>query len=650
MEKVVISSSKVLSVSNNFVTVLTKKTETEVELKHKYDLPIEEGDLLSVIAGRKKGSNKTYKMLCLPLVKIPLTSAKVFFEKYGNPNITKKDIGKVSRCYSLLQSKKANLGTVIMILKTIGKFTEVRAKTMLEKWDKKFDRRQLELFSVSRDEINGLEEHVLFTNKRAVINQIIKNPLVCPHISVETALEILDLYGRNYSKEQLRHAHLLREQVKKLQSRIICYNPETNVKLGAYCESNPAIVVNDNLYLLPVYNIERKIAQWLHNIATSPYTSPLNTPNFSRKLTQEQQIIINYILQKKAVIVSGEAGTGKTTILCELLYNLANVIVLAPTGAAANRLKSLVNNPELHQFIMTIDMFYVKEASFEVKHVIVDEASMLSYNLLEKLAETVPESASIVLCGDLNQLPPVAYGDGFDRVIRTRLFTVVPLKTNYRVAAGDPILINAQLLIRATDSVKFKESPNFTICAGNVQTVGLLYRKFKQNGYPIESITTICPFRKNGYIDSLNTLYWEVYGNSDISYCPGKRVVMTRNDYDANIMNGEEGVITSSTTDFVVAKFAGKDHEFYRNKSNKKLYVGDIKISFCRTVHTAQGSEYDHCVVYWPKSWNVQFLNRNMLYTAITRGRKSVWIIGDVETINKSAISRNSDKGGSLIL
>lgn len=259
-------------------------------------------------------------------------------------------------------------------------------------------------------------------------------------------------------------------------------------------------------------------------------------------------------------------------------------------------------------------------------------------------------------------------------------------------------LINANNLIEKTRSLskpyKFKEGPGFNLFDGNLSTLKAIIGTYKDiinnhaerdevdNRITLDDIMVICPY--NTHVDEINNIFAEIFHSDDKRsldhekkvWNEGGRVMMNNNNYDIKVMNGDEGIITNVDSEGVEVQFEDiievksikgkletiknpnihkffyipKDKSYQEEKEvkedipkeeafEKKLSTEDLNRSYCITVHKAQGSERDYVFVYIPSkidgSGRVQrFLNINLLYTALTRCRKEVYLIGDMATIN----------------
>jgi len=126
--------------------------------------------------------------------------------------------------------------------------------------------------------------------------------------------------------------------------------------------------------------------------------------------------------------------------------------------------------------------------------------------------------------------------------------------------------------------------------------------------------------------------------------------MMRVNNYKHDIMNGEEGIVQSVGRDSVVVSFVQNVCVFFKNRrGNDSLCVDDLTVSFCRSIHSAQGSEYPHCIGFFPPTMNYKFQNCKMMYTAITRAQRSFTLIGDLASVRNSCNYAPSEKGEGIV-
>jgi hypothetical protein len=400
-------------------------------------------------------------------------------------------------------------------------------------------------------------------------------------------------------------------------------------------------------------------------------------------------------LQHNISIITGGPGTGKSTICNEIVKNLVyrNIpyLIGSFTGKAVSRLNQcLVNN-----VATTLDSMIFKLDRKEYYHLIVDEASMVTTELFYRLDKALEFGYKITIIGDIDQLQPISWGSFMSQLMSCSSIPVYRLMYNFRIngpitegetkkeSNSNMALINANRLIKKdrplSKPYKFKEGPGFTKVDGNLTVLKLYIQAHKdiiddhkdkeekgiyvKNKITLDDIMVICPF--NIHCEEINNMFAEVFHSNDKRcidhkrqvWNEGFRVMMNNNKSDIRVMNGDEGIVEKVESDGITVNFFNVSHKFfYKNREftySQEAEVGkeskeednfsnlsteDLTRSYCITVHKAQGSERGYVFVYIPKkiddSGRVQrFLNINILYTAITRCKKEVYLVGDSETI-----------------
>lgn len=316
-------------------------------------------------------------------------------------------------------------------------------------------------------------------------------------------------------------------------------------------------------------------------------------------------------------IITGGAGTGKTTVINQILYNFnrtyrgtKNAFVLAPTGKAARRAKETITEPcnisTTHYYVGWGHPLnrrdYQRIASADL--IVVDESSMLSAEMFCLLIQVT--AAPIILIGDINQLPAVEAGNILKDLIALGVPTYY-LTKNYR--SNDQILSNANAFINGErfSGITVSDKFNVVVINGNDIT-GTLAK--------VESDIILTPFRKEDFDGSciaINKFIHRQKGYRDNLYHVGEPVILLKNNTKIGYANGETGHVTAVTAD-----------EIYVDLGDRVVAIRDeneIDLNYACTIHKAQGSEYNDVAIFCPES---TLMTRNTLYTAITRAKERV--------------------------
>ena len=382
------------------------------------------------------------------------------------------------------------------------------------------------------------------------------------------------------------------------------------------------------------------------------------------RLSPEQQDAVRLAAANKILVITGGPGTGKTTVIKSLVSifdaKRLRVCLAAPTGRAAKRMEEATGQPA--QTIHRLLEFSPKEGAFTRDEnnpltddvVIVDECSMVDVQLMHSLLRAVPLKARLFLVGDVDQLPSVGPGSVLMDIIQSNAVPVVWLKTIFRQAAESGIITNAHRINRgdypqfnAADFffVERKEPPKALETIVELVT-DRIPQKFGLD--PKRDIQVISPMhRGEAGVAQINESLQEALNPTGTpvprrTLRVGDKVLQTRNNYELDVYNGDVGVLT-------VLDEANKEVQVnYDDRAVLHPFddLDDLTLAYAVTVHKAQGSEYP-CVVLALLNQHYMLLQRNMLYTAITRGKQLVIVVGHPAAVstairNTSTSRRNT--------
>lgn len=445
-------------------------------------------------------------------------------------------------------------------------------------------------------------------------------------------------------------------------------------------------LVRDNLantqiiYLPELYLAESYCTQRLLSFAKNPRKAPHNTNTLVKQASAEsglqysaqQEDAIRQAASSGLLLITGGPGTGKTTILNGILSMYAKMglscLLAAPTGRAAKRLSEVTGEDAstIHRLLgagidpHTGDLVFTKdeENPLRADAVIVDEMSMVDIQLLYSLLQAIPDRARLILVGDPDQLPPVGPGFPFSDMLRSGQLPAVRLTEIFRQAQQSLIVMNAHR-VNAGQMPQLRDVKNdfFFLPSRSEEAVGqtivgLCATRLPNNmGIQPDQIQVLTPTKK-GYAGTVNLnklLQASLNPPSplkkerqfgDFTFREGDRVMQIRNNYDimwtksdgsavgTGIFNGDVGIIKSIDPNMeqlhVVFDDREADYDFTQ--------LNELEPAYAMTVHKSQGSEYRAVVM---AAWNGSqyLLNRSVLYTAITRARDLLIIVGREETV-----------------
>ncbi len=481
------------------------------------------------------------------------------------------------------------------------------------------------------------------------------------------------------------HSFLPWEKLSAATSQLLSVGSDTcNAALERLVQNGQA--ARDSLqgitivYLPELYEAERYCAQRLLEMSARVRPIPQGLEKMLRTAAREsgityapqQETAIRQAMENGVLLITGGPGTGKTTILKGILSIFDQLgkktLLAAPTGRAAKRMGEVTGQDAstIHRLLeATIEpatgkMYFVRDEANPLKAdaVIVDEMSMVDIRLLHSLLLAIPEKAQVILVGDPDQLPPVGPGFPFGDALRSGRLPNVRLTEIFRQAQESLIVMNAhrvnrgelpQLRDRTRDFFFLRCNSDGEV-ASTIQD--LCARRLPQNmGIPAEQIQVLTPTRK-GPVGTwnLNAMLQAALNPpspakkerpfGSFTFREGDKVMQIRNNYDivwkktdgsgmgTGVFNGDIGILTEidPSMETVTVVFDDKLTVYDFTQLN------ELEPAYAMTVHKSQGSEH-RCVVM--SVWNgTEFLlNRSVLYTAITRARELLILVGREQTV-----------------
>lgn len=395
------------------------------------------------------------------------------------------------------------------------------------------------------------------------------------------------------------------------------------------------------------------------------------------ELAPTQQDAIRQAVQSKVMIITGGPGVGKTTIVNSILKifraKKLRVSLCAPTGRAAKRMtettgltaktihRLLEFDPATGQFTHNAD----KKLGGDV--FVIDEASMIDIVLAHQLIRAIPRRAAVIWVGDIDQLPSVGPGMVLRDLIDSNCFSVCRLTEVFRQAASSAIITNAHRINRGELPVApdkksdakqppsdfyfiYEEDPDAAV-ARLVRTVKeSLPRRFHLD--PIEHIQVITPMQRgvlgarnlNQQLQEALNPHGDFIERFGYRYRVGDKVMQMQNDYNKDVYNGDIGRITAIDPEQRELRVRFE----HRPVIYDFMELDELALSYAITVHKSQGSEYPFVVIPM-HTQHYMLLQRNLLYTAITRGKKMVILLGTPKAIAIAVRKAESGQRISLL-
>lgn len=439
----------------------------------------------------------------------------------------------------------------------------------------------------------------------------------------------------------------------------------------------------DKIYLTRLYKKEIYVAYKTKKLVSSAIRIQRLSTLFEKVQTKNN--IIYDEKQAEAImalncgssffIITGGPGTGKSTIIKGILNIIeednakAKILMAAPTGRAAKRMEETTGHKAktLHRLLeynpVTKKFDRDNTNTLEADVIIVDESSMIDIELFGDFINAVSNGTRLIMVGDIDQLPPVGAGYVFRDLIDSGIVPVVKLNKVFRQADGSSIKINAATI--RDGGTKLTANPASFIFdvfkrKDDRSDINALLAKivdrFTENYnrlYPIHKANTIyqvqilSPMRKGMLgVEYLNMFIQKVHNPPAVSkkefrfakkdasyeviYREGDKVMQIVNDYDKNVFNGDLGVITcvSTTDNFLLVEYEnGESISYDKNEIRENLVL-----AYATTVHKSQGSEYNTVLVI-TSYMHSMMRQRNLIYTAVTRAKEKVHIMGDMQSV-----------------
>ena len=413
----------------------------------------------------------------------------------------------------------------------------------------------------------------------------------------------------------------------------------------------------DRYYLPALFHAEEGVALAVSRLAKSRGRSLKGSAerNEGLKLSVGQRKAVELAAREKVLVVTGGPGTGKTTITKELLRlfekERLRVVLCSPTGRAAKRLSEATGREAktIHRLLE----FSASERGFkkgvndklEADAIIVDETSMIDVLLMNALLRAVPNATRLVLIGDVDQLPSVGPGNVLRDIIGSAAVTVVRLKEIFRQASTSRIIVNAHLINdgETPELINSEDSDFFFVEEDEPQRVAdviedLCARRLPAHkGYePLRDIQVLTPmYRGETGADNLNRRL-QLRLNPNGKGCSqgggelrqGDKVMQVRNDYDKGVFNGDSGILRHIDGENQEAEVMF-DHPVPYDFSD----LHQLRLAYAISIHRSQGSEFK-AVVLPLSTQHYVMLQRNLLYTAVTRAKEIIVIVGTRKALN----------------
>lgn len=437
---------------------------------------------------------------------------------------------------------------------------------------------------------------------------------------------------------------------------------------------------DDILYIYPpeMYVSEVESVHYTRDFLVESDPISLDVPSFIERFEADNHIIFGSE-QKEAIdrsffekfsVITGGPGTGKTTIIKALVKGfqvggLGRIVLCAPTGRAAKRLTEATEYEAttIHRLLMPVagsdsyDFTKNEDDPLDIDVIIIDEASMLNVRLFYSLMAAIPKEAHIVIVGDVDQLPPIGAGFVLKDLLDSDMVPYTRLEQIYRQSSGNRIVDNAYAINRGEMPILESGGDEFTFIGVNSLTDMMkaiidVYKREKSTVDDELDIQIISPMRRGKAGSTTISQYvqhsvnppeshkGEVRANG-ITYRVGDKVIQVLNNYELEVFNGEIGIIYAISKTDICIRFIHKEVRLSVDEAHM------IMPAYAITVHKSQGSEYGVVIIPFIPMYG-GMLQRNLLYTAVTRAKRKVIMIGTKSSVERAIKSVNGDERYTL--
>ncbi len=459
------------------------------------------------------------------------------------------------------------------------------------------------------------------------------------------------------------HCYAVREQLIETAEKLLCVDgAELEITLDEMLRMEDVIRDEEAIYLPPFYFSEVGCAKRLRKLMKGCRRIVLDGEAVAGQIQAQPGVIYDEIqleairvaVSSKVMVLTGGPGTGKTTttlgIICAYQRAGCQVILAAPTGRAAKRMSEAAGMEaktihRLLEYKPPEGYQRNEEKPLEGDVLILDECSMIDIMLMYNLLKAIPEHMTLIMVGDTDQLPSVGAGNVLKDVMASGCIPVVRLNRIFRQAQGSRIILNAHRINKgeAIDMRGGKDSDFFF--ASEETNEGIVERLVKYctenlpryyHADPLRDIQVLTPMQRGTVgAANLNQVLQEAMNpqgpalrRGGVCYRIRDKVMQIRNDYDKEVFNGDIGTIRRVDLEDreITVDFDGREVAYDVTE------LDELALAYATTIHKAQGSEYPIVVMPFSMSHFVM-LQRNLLYTGVTRAKKILVLIGEKKAV-----------------
>lgn len=706
---------------NGFQSFMLNMGTQTVQIKYNFFLPVRYGDQFSgtvlIIS-----DNIFLQKDPFPEVNIPNNDDSVFGcirTALGGKNLDRSIPITIVR---VLRAQKQNEESLCECIDRLAqKFVKDKDESTLEMFDDlsyreeiipKFYKwwlanrclRKLYLLSINKGEIrrSGLDPVALY-------QKCLRNPYTVVSLDLKKCEDICKRINKRSTFSEIKSGEILRFIHRQSSDNghafvFLSYLNQNFPDLTDHkelLENEYGVVFDqDRVYKNSLFKDEIDVARFISD-ALKDTKNDFGNVEISPLRSEDQKNAILSALENRISIITGEAGTGKTSCLEELCLILERAHIPyalgAFTGKAVSRIREKTGRMKaktLHRMIkekhVRVNLMKISEArdltekeeeivaATDPEFILIDEASMVTISLLAEIIRTFPSLKSIIFIGDNNQLPPIGSGALFEQLLLSKRVPTFHLTRNFRILNQDGglngVINNAKAIIerKPHENFSFQEGSNFFVCPGTLENIKSMMLSYRDANIDMRKLVFLCPY--NEQIRELNKYAQEIFSvgkkflvdSRKNKWALGDPVIMTENDAEIDVFNGESGIIEdiNELEQSIVINFGyGRTHEFPLESKEEKEQnffeednvddyertVKKLQLAYALTVHKSQGSEWENVIFFVPPGKKPGlFLNNRLIYTAWTRTRGSILNICESTILSVAATIRAPKRNDHL--
>lgn len=494
-------------------------------------------------------------------------------------------------------------------------------------------------------------------NSKERIRAIILNVFEAAYLSGNTCIPL----ERVFNGIEWTNKHVSAFPDKKISAYLVFSEINSMSSIKSYINRNG----NVEYYLNYSYINEVTTAENIKRIQKTKHIHSINLNNIIRKCEDKLNIQYNDI-QKSCFkflesdglkIITGGPGTGKTTVIngliyaYQILYPNRNVCLMAPTGRAAQKISEVTGKEAgtIHR-LLGINVRHENElisnfnANYPADLIIIDETSMLDNEIAAQALSAFKGGATVIFVGDVNQLPSVGAGNVLHSIINSGIAETAHLAINYRQGDLSTIAENAEKINKGITDLKTDGSFSTVRCENETEMLEKVKETFKKYYDTADPFKTqvLCAVKDGNtgvykYNNELQTLCNKnkvVLKAGKYEFRKNDKIIITQNNYEDMCFNGDIGCVLGNSDTSLIMSIDNNEITYTRDR------LSEIHLAYAMSIHKSQGSEYENVIICLPHD-SSNMLKRRLIYTAVTRAKKRVFIYYTGNALEKAILNNN---------